>query len=423
MKYFIKTYGCKLNHSDSALMEFFLDKKYKKAFNIEEADLVIINTCNVVETTANNILKEAKELKKAGKLIIFGGCLTQAIKDGDEIADGILTPANIDKIELVAEAVLKGEKAYIFEESNIDKSSYLKDAKPINSVSTIVAISEGCLGSCTYCATKLARKKLISFERKNIILQIENLLKQGFKEIQLTSQDLAVYGFDSGKQELPELMKDINSLAGEFRVRLGMMNPGWAIKIIDSILDKMESDKFYKFLHIPLQSGNDFLLEKMQRGYKVEDFELIASKFRNKFADGILATDVIIGHPLETEEMFGQTLEVLKKVRPDIIHIFKFSKRPNTTDEKLKDWPDRIKKDRSRIATELFHKMNLETNQQFVGKKVKVLIIEKRNDVFVARMNSGRAVILKENDLKIGEFRDAEIIGSKWNYLAGKTFS
>ncbi|MFA5080448.1 MAG: tRNA (N(6)-L-threonylcarbamoyladenosine(37)-C(2))-methylthiotransferase [Candidatus Paceibacterota bacterium] len=420
MKYFIKTYGCKLNHSDSALMEIFLNENYERAEDMDSAHFVILNTCGVVDTTSNKILKEAKELKEKGKIVILGGCLPETMKNEcRKISDGIFSPTNIDKINEVVKIVLDGGKVEMFDSTELDKSIFIRNEKPVNSISSIIAISEGCLGCCSYCVTRLARRKLVSFDMENILLQVNHFLKNGFKEIQLTSQDLAVYGFDKGSQNLPLLLNRINSLEGDFRVKLGMMNPGWAKKIVDEVLEEMDSEKYYKFLHIPVQSGSTELLSKMRRGYKREDFEEIADKFRNKFDDVIFSTDIIVGHPLETDDMFLETVEMLKVVRPEIIHIFKFSKRPNTLDEKLRDLPDRIKKDRSRIITRLFHKMNEDTNKKFIGKIECVLVIEKRADIFLSRTNSGRTVVLRENNLHIGEFINVKIVSSKWNYLEG----
>jgi tRNA A37 methylthiotransferase MiaB len=161
----------------------------------------------------------------------------------------------------------------------------------------------------------------------------------------------------------------------------------------------------------------------MNRGYEKEDFLIITDKFRNKFENGVLSTDIIVGHPLETEDMFNNTLEIVKKAKPDIIHIFKFSKRPNTLDEKLKDLPSRIKKDRSRILTNLFHQINQERNNSFIGKKEEVLVIEKRENAYLARNNSGRAVVIKEDGLRLGKPVNVEIIGSEWNYIEGKTIN
>ncbi|MCK9578158.1 tRNA (N(6)-L-threonylcarbamoyladenosine(37)-C(2))-methylthiotransferase [bacterium] len=419
MKYFIKTYGCKLNHSDSSLMDIFLSEKHTKVNEINLADFVVLNTCGVVDTTSTKILKEAKELKESGKILILGGCLPESMKDEcRKVSDGILSPTNIDKINEVVDIVLDGGKVEMFDSTELDKSIFIRNERPTNSVSAIIAVSEGCLGCCSYCVTRFARRNLISFDRKNLLIQINHFLENGFKEIQLTSQDLAIYGFDNGKQDLPILMKEIKSLEGDFRVKLGMMNPGWTKRIIGDLLREMNDEKFYKFLHIPVQSGSDELLLKMRRGYQQDDFVEIVEKFRNEFGDVILSTDIIVGHPLETEDMFLDTVNMLNKVKPDIIHIFKFSNRPNTPDEKLKDLPDRIKKERSRILTDLFHNMNEEKNKEYIGKIFEVLVVEKRNETYIARTNSGRAVVLVgKND--IGSFIKVKIIDFRWNYLLG----
>lgn len=423
MKYFIKTFGCKLNHSDSVLVEKFLnDANHEKVESINSADFVIINTCAVVNNTSDKIIKEAEKIKSFGKKIIFGGCLSMIIPEKIEaIADGIFSPTNIDDIESIIEKIKKGEKSFIIRNNNLDKATLLKDNK-ISSTSNIVSISEGCLGSCTYCATRLARKKLISFKLEDIICRVENIINDGNKEIHLTSQDLAVYGMDKNSQDLPALLNRINCIDREFKVKLGMMNPGWTIKIIDDILVEMESDKFYKLLHIPVQSGDDLLLEKMNRGYQVGDFLEIVNKFRSRFKNCVLATDIIVGHPLETEEMFDNTVKLIKDISPDIVHIFKFSKRPKTIDESLKDLPDRIKKDRSRVITGLFRDINEERNKTFIGKTEKVLVVEKRNDSYLCRNYSGRAVVIKNADhpIEIGNTLCVKIIDSKWNYLEGK---
>jgi len=259
---------------------------------------------------------------------------------------------------------------------------------------------------------------LVSFDIQNIIKEAKSIIASNFKEIQLTSQDLSVYGIEKGKQMLPELLNDLTKIEGDFKIKLGMMNPGHAKKMIKPLLKAYESDKIYKFIHIPLQSGDDELLKKMNRGYSSSDFITVAQEFKKKFKDVIIATDIIVGHPLETEESFKKTIKVIKKIKPDIIHIFKFSKRKGTPDFNLKDYPDRIKKDRSRILTELFENLNLEKNKKYLGNKFDVLIVEKRKDKYLARTKSGRAVVLDKGE--IGSFTKVKITDYRWNYLIGE---
>ena len=218
---------------------------------------------------------------------------------------------------------------------------------------------------------------------------------------------------------LPDLIKDISQIEGDFKVKLGMMNPGQARKMMEELLSSYQSDKLYKLIHLPLQSGDDELLKKMNRGYTVSDFIEVVKAFRKKFKETIIATDIIVGHPLENEESFKKTIEVIKKIQPEIVHIFKFSKRKGTPDFNLKDLPDRIKKDRSRILSELFEKYNLEKNKKYKGKGLEVLIIEKRKGKYLARTDSGRAVILDGG--KIGKKIKIKINNYKWNYLIARS--
>lgn len=421
MNFYLKTYGCKLNQADSELIRGLLLKDHKESSK-EEADFVILNTCGVVERTERKILKEAKELKTKGKKIIISGCLPLiSFEDCEKIADGIIGPTNIFSISLIVEKILKGEKTIDIKKKKIDKSDLCLKKKRVEreTTSAIISIAEGCLGSCSYCATRFARKELASFDTKNIVKEAKSIIVSGFKEIQLTSQDLSVYGIEKGRQMLPELLNELTKIEGDFRIKLGMMNPGYAKKMLKPLLKAYESDKIYKFIHIPLQSGDDELLKKMNRGYSSSDFVSVAQEFKKKFKDVIIATDIIVGHPLETEESFNKTVKIIKKVKPDIIHIFKFSKRKGTPDFNLKDYPDRIKKERSRIITELFESLNLEKNEKYLGKKFNVLVVEKRKGKYLARTESGRAVALDKGE--IGSFTKIKIIDYRWNYLIGQS--
>jgi len=419
MNFYLKTYGCKLNQADSELIRGLLLKNHLEASK-EEADFVVLNTCGVVERTERKILKEALDFKKKGKRVIISGCLPLiSFDECDKIADGIIGPTNISSISLIVEKILKGEKATDIKKKKIDKSELCLKKKRIEreNCSAIISIAEGCLGSCSYCATRFARKELNSFNAENIIKEAESIVSLGFKEIQLTSQDLSVYGMEKGKQMLPELLNKITLIKGDFKIKLGMMNPGHTARMLPQLLKAYESEKMYKLIHIPLQSGDDELLKRMNRRYSSSDFINVAKSFKKKFKDVIIATDIIVGHPLENEESFNKTIKVVKKIKPDIIHIFKFSKRKGTPDFNLKDYPDRIKKERSRILTELFESLNLEKNKKYLGKKFNVLVVEKRKGKYLARTESGRAVVLDKG--KIGTFVKVKIIDYRWNYLIG----
>jgi MiaB-like tRNA modifying enzyme len=421
-KFYLETFGCKFNKADSELIRKILIENGFKEASENEADFVVLNTCGVVEKTERKIIKRATELKKKGKKIIFAGCLPLiSPKICQKVADGMIGPTNILDLPKIVKKVLRGEKAKSLKQKPIDKAKLRCFAIPKETVVAIVPISEGCLSFCSYCATRLAKGKLRSFDKEEILENIKIALQSGAKEIQLTSQDLAIYGLDKGKFLLPELLKEISKIEGDFRVRLGMMNPKFAKKIFGKILKILENEKFYKFLHLPLESGSNNVLKAMNRGYRVEEFLEMASRFKRKFKNSLLATDIIVGFPTETEKDFEETVSVIKKIKPEILHIFRYSKREGTLAAKLKDFPDRIKKERSRILTKVWQEISKEKSKKYLGKKFQALITEKRGNTFLARLPSYKAVILKEG--KLGEFVKVKIVGAKPNYLIGKIIS
>ncbi len=417
-KFYLETYGCKLNQADSNIIKDILEKEGYRETSEKKADFVIINSCGVLEKTELKIFKRIKKLKKEGKKVILAGCLPLiSFEKAKKLADGILGPKNLLSLPNLIKEISKGKKPIFLKDEEIDKIKYYPIKKEKLKVSIVIPISEGCLGNCSFCATKLARKRLKSFSKKEILAKIKKAIELEFKEIQLTSQDLAIYGLDKGRFLLPELLSEISKIEGDFKVRLGMMEPFFAKKILKEIFSILKSEKFYKFLHLPLQSGDNEVLRSMNRNYKVEDFLEIVEKFRENFKECVLATDIICGYPSETKRAFENSLKIIEKIKPEILHIFKFSQRKNTKAEKLKDFPDKIKKERTRLLTSLWKKINLEKNKKYIGKKLEVLVVEKREKNFLARANSFRAVILKRG--KLGEKKRVKIIDAKVNYLMG----
>ncbi|MCX6764690.1 MAG: tRNA (N(6)-L-threonylcarbamoyladenosine(37)-C(2))-methylthiotransferase [Candidatus Nealsonbacteria bacterium] len=417
-KFYLETYGCKLNQSDSDLIRGLLEKDFKETFSPKEADFIVINSCGVVDKTERKIIKRIKSLK--GKKIIISGCLPLILpEESKKIALGILGPQNILSIKKAAREVLKGRKFFEVSKKEIDKANYCFLKKRIkNEISAIVPIAEGCLGNCTFCASRNSRGKLKSFSSNNILKEIKFLIDRDFKEIQLTSQDAAIYGLDDKKFLLPELLNKISKISGNFKLRVGMMNPEFAKKIKKELIMAFKSEKIYKFLHLSLQSGDDKILAEMKRGYKAEDFLNIIKEFKTQFKDILLATDVIVGYPGEDGKSFQKTLNIIKKIKPGVLHVFRFSKRKGTFSQGLKDFPERIKKERSRMLNSVWKEINLKENRKFLGKKLEVLVVEKRKNNFLARSPSFRTVILKEGQL--GEFKKVKIIGFKENYLIGR---
>ena len=376
VKVYIETYGCTMNQSDSDIMRGIIAKNFELVESVSEADVVIINSCGVVDFTERKILKRAESLKRQGKKVVMAGCLPRiATKKCLEVSDALVSPDNVHVIDLAVRSVLKGEKPILIDRTSIDKSeiSCVKRRLRENAIA-IVSIAEGCTGRCSFCATRFARGRLRSFKLESIVEEVRWCVENGFKEIQITSQDTGAYGLDKGRYMLPDLLRAISEIEGDFRVRVGMMNPRHAVEMLDDLLNSFESEKIYKFIHVPVQSGDESVLRDMNRDHSVEDFVEVVRAFRRRFDDVMVSTDIIVGFPTETEEAFWKTYELIKDVEPDIVNITRFSKRPFTPAYKLKEIHGWIVKERSRKLTELARSIGLKRNRRFIGKGLRVLI-------------------------------------------------
>ncbi len=413
MKFYIETYGCTANKADESLIKgILLEKKHSIVEKIEKSDIIVVLTCTVINTTEQKILSKLKKYKKLGKKIIVSGCMAsvQSDKIREILPNAKLLPPQYSHhiIDLVENNKIN------FEEK--DKTIF---PKKYNSVFAPISISEGCMFSCSYCITTLARGKLRSFPINEIKKEVCFAVENGCKEIQITSQDTSSYGLDK-KENLGNLLDEVSKVEGNFRIRIGMMNPHNLKKNLGSILNGFNHPNIYKFIHLPVQSGDNNILKKMNRKYKVSDFLEIVKEFRKKYSDSTLATDIIVGFPTETEDQFKKTIDLIKKIKPDITNITRFSARPNTLAKKM---PGRIKtetvKERSKKLTQTCKKISYEKNKDHFGRKYNVLITEKgKNNTFVGRNENYKPVVLKEN-VKIGKFYKVKIDDYESTYLVG----
>jgi threonylcarbamoyladenosine tRNA methylthiotransferase CDKAL1 len=259
---------------------------------------------------------------------------------------------------------------------------------------------------------------LKSRKQEDVIGEIKDLLDRGYKEVQITSQDLAVYGMDRGEQELPELLEKIININKFFRLRLGMTNPEYTKKILPELLKIYESEKVYNYIHTPVQSGSEEVLKRMNRKHTASDFVEICNSFYKKFDDFVVATDIIIGFPGESKEDFDKTYNLIKETAPHIVNITRFSPRSGTKAAEMKDMPEKIKKERSRKLNKVTKEIRVQQNKKYKGKSYDVLITQKgKKDTFIGRLPNYRAVILK--DEKVGRYKKQTILGYEHNYLKG----
>lgn len=404
-KLFVKTYGCTLNKKDTE--NVVKEHNFTEEFSeIKKADYIFINTCGVKEQTQTKILNFLKKLNEnkipQEKIIIFG-CLV-----------------NIDKEALVSE--MPNAKYFkVSEKEKIESIiNNIENNKSSNKKNTqTIILSNGCLGSCYYCAVKFARGKLESKPIEKIIKEIEySVNEEKSKEILLTSQDNGCYGFDIN-ENLNTLLKKIIEIKGDFKIRVGMANPQHLKIIINELIEIYKNEKIYKFLHIPIQSGSNKVLKEMNRYYTIEDVYDIIEKFKKEIPDISIGTDIIVGYPTETENDFQETIDFIKKIKPNFINLSRFGMRKNIEAKKYKDLISRTKKERSRKVTKIFEDYLLDKNKEEIGKEKEIIITEiGKNNKYIGKTNNYLSVVIDEN-VKIGQKVKVKIIDADKYNLKG----
>jgi threonylcarbamoyladenosine tRNA methylthiotransferase CDKAL1 len=422
--FYLETYGCSLNSADSAIMIGRLreiDAQPVKA--IEQAEIIILNTCGVKEPTEDRIIHRMEELSGGIKPVIVAGCLPKISLTRIERAipdyAAILGPQAIESMNEIVHRVLAGERGIIhLESTDVSKLKWLE--APAEGVICTIPICEGCLGNCAYCAVKFARGQIKSHSEKEICQAVVKCTRAGYREIRITSQDLGAYGVDINSN-LITLLQKIDEIEGPHKFRLGMFNPNLVTDSIGDLLHIMKSDHFFKFFHIPLQSGSDSILRTMGRLYSVDVWENIIGTIRENFSEATIATDIIVGFPGETKDDFNLTLEVLRRVRPSVVNISKYGDRPHTLASKSRSKVETsTKKQRSRQLTMLVNKILREDNNSWIGWSGPAIVAERGSrSGFLCRNQSYKPIIVHD-DLLLGSIVNIQVVEAERSNLIGE---
>jgi len=352
MNVFVKTFGCELNKADSEVIAGILDKAgFKIVSNIKNAKIVIVNSCGVKLPTQNKVLDYIKKIPKTKKIVV-GGCLPRMI-DIKKYAPNIDLIFDTNSITKIVELIKKNKSLLTEKKEDRINQPVIRIKKNI----AIIPIAQGCLGEpCAYCSVKKARGDLKSYKKEDILKQVKKAVKEGCNKIRLTAQDTGCWGKDI-KQKLPNLLKDVLKVEGDFEIRLGMTNPDYVLEYLDELVEIYKHPKMKKFLHIPLQSGSNKVLKDMKRKYTVQDFKKIIERFRKEIPEISIATDIILGFPTETENEFKKTLGIIKRIKPEVLNISKYGVRQNTKAAKMKQLPSQEIKKRSVELHKLYQKL------------------------------------------------------------------
>jgi threonylcarbamoyladenosine tRNA methylthiotransferase CDKAL1 len=367
----VKTFGCTYNAGDSRkLIEVLKSQGCTIVDSPHLAGAVVVNTCTVIAPTERKVLTYLAGVK-AHRLYVTGCMPAVQMPDIRSVcAPEVIEPEEIQSLYRQVGTV------------------------PAGSVG-IVQIAQGCMGRCSYCITRRARGRLRSVPLEHILTQVRQLVATGAVEIQLTAQDVGVWGADL-HTDLPTLLNAVARIPGMFRVRVGMMNPSGVTGYLDRLVRAYRDEKIFTFMHLPLQSGSDHILTDMKRGYTTDEFFFIIDAFRAEFPDISIATDMIAGFPGETPDDFAASVRAIERLRPGKVNITRYSRRPSCGSGEMYDFPDFVKKNRSRYLNSVSDRMYRLVNASWIGRIVPVIVTEQiRNGSVISRTPCYRNVVIQ----------------------------
>ena len=443
LKYNILTMGCQLNENDSEKLCGMLEKMgYIRTDNFQEADLNLFNTCCVRENAEDRLFGKLGELKRRkeenGTIIAIGGCMmqekhiTNKIKESYPFVDIIFGTHTLYRFPEDLYKALKEKKK---QEDVLDIDGEIYEGLPIKRDSNIkasVTIMNGCNNFCTYCIVPYVRGRERSRQPKEIIKEVEELAKQGYKEVTLLGQNVNSYlrvEKEKGKEfeeyegvnSFATLLQAINKVDVIERIRFVSPHPkDFTDDVIDAIA---KCDKVCKLVHLPLQAGNTKVLKEMNRKYTKEQYLNLVEKMKSKIPNLTLSTDIIVGFPGETEEEFEDTLDVVRKVNFEQVYMFIYSRRVGTPGDKMENQiPEDIKHKRFNRLKALVESQIEENNKKYVGTIQKVLVegTSKNNEkMLTGRTDSNKVVIFEGDKSLIGQIIDLKIVSEHMWYLKG----
>lgn len=425
MHIYIKTYGCSTNQADSQTIAGCLTQAgHTITHSPKTANIIIYNTCAVKQPTENRIITTIKRTPKNKKTIITG-CLPLINLERlqrETHFNAATGPAAAPQIADIVNRVSKGEKFTDLQNALTAKPPLNLPRIQTNQTISIIPINYGCQGKCAYCCVIFARGHLRSYTTNEITERMRNDLATGTKEFWLTSQDTACYGKDAGTN-LTELLNALTNVKGNFKVRVGMMTPNTVIPFLSELIEAFKNEQVFKFVHLPVQSGDNTVLKRMQRFYTTQDFKATVKAFRTAFPQITLATDIICGFPGETRSAFQNTLNLIKEVKPDIVNVSKFFPRPHTPAAEMRDtFVDHAEiKQRSTAMAQLAKQIGLERNQRWIGWIGEALIDEKGKtpESWISRNFAYKPIVIKASANMLGKTVNVQVTKAFPTYLAG----
>ena len=434
-KYYILTMGCQLNENDSEkLIGIMEEMGYTKSDDIKNADLYVINTCCVRENAEEKLFGKLGELKKIKEnkniIIAIGGCMmqeehiTEKIKKSYPFVDVVFGTHTLHKFpEDLYTAITKNKKV----KDVIDIDGEIYEGLPVKRSSNkqaSVIIMYGCNNFCSYCIVPYVRGRERSRKPEDILNEIKELAKEGYREITLLGQNVNSYKCGEN-YNFANLLEDVDKIEGIEVIRFVSPHPK---DFTDDVIDVIsKSSKISRLIHVPLQSGSTNVLKEMNRKYTKEQYLDLIKRIRNKIPDVVFSTDIIVGFPGETEEDFEDTIDVVKQVNFEQIFMFIYSRRIGTRADKMENQIlEEIKHKRFDRLKQVFEESVEENNKKYIGTTQKILVegYSKNNqDMLTGRTDTNKVVIFEGPEELIGKIINIKIISEhKW-YLKGEVLN
>jgi tRNA-2-methylthio-N6-dimethylallyladenosine synthase len=408
-RYFVWTIGCQMNKAESQRIAGYLDSAgYQAATSFSDADLAVLNTCVVRQSAENKVLGtlgllQGLKNEHPNLQILVTGCLvnsnTQELKRRFPHVDLLFKPGNYP--ELIAWGQKQGmpieQKLLRYPFAALRASTPCNDAQMPSSLCALIPVIQGCDNFCSYCIVPYRRGREVSRPLEEIACEVEELTRQGIKEVTLLGQNVDSYGHDLlGHPDLADLLNELNSIDDLVRIRFLTNHPkDISLKLIDAVASL---NKVCEHLELPAQAGDDDILKAMRRGYTVERYRELVHTIRRKIPQISLSTDIIVGFPGETEDQFEHSLSLLKEMRFDVIHVAAYSPRPGTIAwrEYQDDVPVEVKRERLNKIEELQAAVASEINSQLQGQEVEVLVEGRKGGKWFGRTRSNKLVFFED---------------------------
>lgn len=438
LKYYIETYGCQMNEHDSEKIAGLLQAVgYQKAELMQQADLILFNTCCVRDHAEKKVFGNIGALKplsqqKSGLIVAVCGCMMQQ----EEVAKKLMQTFPFVKIvfgtnnmnelpSMLYRAVMHRERVFNVQKANIS-STAIEDVPMVRKKRPLatVNIMQGCDNFCTYCIVPYVRGREWSRPAEDILMEVRGLVEQGYREVMLLGQNVNSYGKKGGEtsMDFADLLEQIAAGTGISRIRFMTSHPK---DISKKLLEKIAGhENICKQLHLPVQSGSSRVLMRMNRGYTREEYLRLVETAREIVPGIALTTDIIVGFPGESEEDYAQTLSLVREVGYDAAFTFVYSPRKGTKAAEFPEQvPEQIKQQRIVRLIELQSELTYESNLRYVGKKELILVedVSKKDEQSICgRTDSGKMVNFKGPKEKIGSFVPVEILEAKRTTLLGR---